>query len=389
MSYGIKDAMESELTVASSDARGKFIYIACPWAPMGGGMYRIAEYLINAQKSDSDQAELRPLDTRGGGAAWTSGFVLIGALWKLLVGRLSGRLAGVHVNMAERLSLVRKGVVVFWCRLLGLPVALHLHAAQLHHFYRALPAPGRWAVRAIFHAATVCVVLGESARRFVVEELGVKADKVRIVINGVPAPVRSRRVPRQGEPCRLLFLGNLMERKGVSDLLHALARPEVMGGPWLAQFAGGGDKAHYDRLAQSLGLAGQVEFIGWADQARAAELLAAADVLILPSYDEGLPLVILEALAYGVAVICTPVGEIPHVLSDGVDARFVQPGDRAGLAAAVNDLVLDASMRRRMEEAGPRLYRQMFSIDVFFRAVADVHREFFGCHAEVRDERHA
>ena len=112
-------------------------------------------------------------------------------------------------------------------------------------------------------------------------------------------------------------------------------------------------------------------------------------MLILPSYDEGLPLVILEALAYGVAVICTPVGEIPHVLSDGVDARFVQPGDRAGLAAAVNDLVLDASMRRRMEEAGPRLYRQMFSIDVFFRAVADVHREFFGCHAETRDERHA
>lgn len=184
--------MTNETRAGQGEGAGRFIYIACPWAPMGGGMFKIAEYLINAQQGDGRGAELRPLDTRGGGAAWTSAFVLMGALLRLLLGRLGGRLAGVHVNMAERLSLVRKGMVVFWCRLLGLPVALHLHAAQLHHFYRALPSPARWLVRAIFHGATVCIVLGDNARRFVIDELGVAPDKVRIVINGVPAPAPTR-----------------------------------------------------------------------------------------------------------------------------------------------------------------------------------------------------
>ena len=64
--------------------------------------------------------------------------------------------------------------------------------------------------------------------------------------------------------------------------------------------------------------------------------MAAADVLVLPSYDEGLPLVILEALAIAVAVVCTPVGEIPTALSNGVNAHFVKPGDVAGIAAGLH-----------------------------------------------------
>lgn len=381
--------MRSDSTTARAGGARKFIYIACPWAPMGGGMFRIAEYLINAQGRSAGATELRPLDTRGGGAAWMSGFVLIGALVKILLGRMSGRLAGVHVNMAERLSLVRKGLLVFWCRLLGMPVALHLHAAQLHHFYRKLPKPAKALVRAIFHQASVCIVLGLSAKRFLVEELGVDQSKVRIVINGVPAPARARRELQPAAPVRVLFLGNLMERKGVSDLLVALADPRLSNCAWVAQFAGGGDKAHYEALSGSLGLAGRVEFVGWADQARAADLLAAADLLVLPSYDEGLPLVILEALAYGIAVVCTPVGEIPHVLRDRVDAYFVTPGDRDEIASTLLALIEQPELLRRLEKAGPELYRQCFSIGVFFRAIGAVHQEYFGCQAVLVEERRA
>jgi len=97
-------------------------------------MFKVADYMIQSQSpgsvAEAERAHLIPLDTRGGGAAAMSALVLTKALVRILAGRASGRLAGVHVNMAERLSMYRKCVVVLAARALGVPVVLHLHAAQ-------------------------------------------------------------------------------------------------------------------------------------------------------------------------------------------------------------------------------------------------------------------
>jgi glycosyltransferase involved in cell wall biosynthesis len=106
--------------------------------------------------------------------------------------------------------------------------------------------------------------------------------------------------------------------------------------------------------------------------------MAEADVLVLPSYDEGLPLVILEALAHGVAVVCTPVGEIPAVLSDGVNARFVEPGDVPGIAAALQKLLSEPKLLEDLGRNGHTLYERQFSLARFFASVARVHRRHFG-----------
>ena len=179
-------------------------------------------------------------------------WVLLTALAKLVRGRLEGRLAGVHVNMAERLSLLRKSVIVVMCRALGVPVVLHLHAAQLHHFYRALPAPLRALTRWVFSLPASVVVLGTAARRFVTEELHVPAHRVEIVINGVPAPVERRRQSGPDSTQRVLFLGNLSERKGISDLLQALARPGFAASRLQVILAGGGDVPAYRAKARAL-----------------------------------------------------------------------------------------------------------------------------------------
>lgn len=372
----------------------RFIYLACPWTPKGGGMYKVADYLIQAQAAQSPEASpsgagtqgeapsnaatLRPLDTRGDGHALSSLGVLVKALGLLLRGRVNGQLAGVHVNMAERLSLLRKGTVVMTCRALGLPVVLHLHAAQLHHFYRRLPAPLRGLTRWIFSLATSVVVLGTASKRFVTEELGVAPGRVEILINGVPEPTVARRAA-PGPVLKLLFVGNLSDRKGVPELLQAMALPDVAALPLSLTLAGGGDVAGYQAQAQRLGLpSDRVRFAGWSDQAAVARHMAEADMLVLPSYDEGLPLVILEALANGVAVVCTPVGEIPSVLNDGENALLVPPGNVAALGDALRKLALDSALRERLERNGRALYAQHFSLSRFFAAVARIHRRHFG-----------
>lgn len=360
--------------------RNKYIYVACPWTPKGGGMFKVADYLIQSQgqpKSPED-AVLKSLDTRGGHSAAYSAWVMALAILKLARGRLSGRLAGVHVNMAERLSLFRKGVIIATCRALGIPVVLHLHAAQLHHFYRDLPVPLKALTRWFFALSSHCVVLGHASKAFVTQTLKVPENRVEIVTNGVPPPSIPRRIPRPGEPRRVLFLGNLSERKGVSDLLKALAQPGFSPDKVQVSIAGGGDVEAYTKLADELGVASLVHFVGWADQSTAARLMAESDALILPSYDEGLPLVILEALANGVAVICTPVGEIPTALTDGENACFVAPGDIADIAAGLHRVLEDDAFRATLEANGRAIYLRDFSMQNFFSSISAIHKTHFG-----------
>jgi glycosyltransferase involved in cell wall biosynthesis len=350
-------------------------------------MFKVADYLIQSQGApiSSCDAVLCPLDTRGGLSAAHSLWFMSIALLKLIKGRISGRLAGVHVNMAERLSLFRKGAVIAFCRTLGIPVVVHLHAAQLHHYYSDLPKPLKVLTRWFFSLSSHCVVLGHASEAFVTNELRLPQSRVEIVTNGVPAPSTTRRVACATAPYRVLFLGNLSERKGVSDLLRALAQTGFSSEQVLVSFAGGGDIKAYEALAADLGINNLVRFEGWADQAKASRLMADADALILPSYDEGLPLVILEALANGVAVICTPVGEIPSVLTDGVNACFVSPGDIAGIAAALHKVLDDSAYRKMLEENGKAIYEREFTMKNFFANICAIHRTHFGVCARVAE----
>ncbi len=96
--------------------------------------------------------------------------------------------------------------------------------------------------------------------------------------------------------------------------------------------------------------------------------MVGSDALILPAYDEGLPLVILEALASRTPVICTPVGSIPEVLGDRQTALFVSPGDEAGIATAIQTLLEQPELRRELSEAGAKLYDRLFTMEAFARS---------------------
>lgn len=365
-----------------------FIYIACPWTHVGGGMFKVADYLIQGQAlpAPAAGAELKPLDTRGSRGPLWSVWVSTTALARIVRARRQGQLRGVHVNMAERLSLIRKSLVLITCRLAGVPVILHLHAAQLHHFYRGAPAIVRALTRRMFSLPASIVVLGGGSRQFVVDELRVAPEKVEIVTNGVPRPTAERRADVAGRRRQLLFLGSDWQRKGLFDLLAALARLGAAPERLELVIAGRGPIEDCRRAARALGVERFLRFEGWADQQKASRLMAEADALVLPSYDEGLPLVILEALASGVAVVCSPVGEIPTVLTDGIDACFVTPGDVDDIARGLRQVLADDEFRIRLERQGRERYEQCFSMKHFFARIADIHRRHFGVAALPRGD---
>jgi glycosyltransferase involved in cell wall biosynthesis len=342
-------------------------------------MHRIAEYLLQSERELADAGTLRLLETRGPGKALVSPLYLSRALGAIVLGRITGRLAGVHVNCAERLSLVRKGLVAVTCKLVGVPTVFHVHAAQLPATYASLSRPSRALVRSIFSLPSCCIALGQRSADFLVQEMGVPASRVQIVINGVPEPVVPRAAARDGDTFQLLFVGNLSQRKGVADLLHAMTDPRIKNARLQLTLAGGGDVAGYRSLAMRLGVADRVHFLGWAEKPEVDRWLAAADALVLPSYDEGLPLAILEALAQGVPVICTPVGEIPQFLEHGKTALFASPGDTLAIASAVAELIASPGLAKQLGDAGRALYEERFSLQRFATAVFDVHQRWFAC----------
>ena len=356
--------------------RGSRCFLVAPSGQRGGGMGRVSDYLRQAARANGRMPHYVAVDARGSGHVLWSPLYLLLAMARIALGAIKRDVALVHVNVAERGSIWRKGLLILSANALRLPVVLHLHAAELLEYYAILPKPLQKLVRKIFRSADCCVVLGELWRRFVIEKLGVDAGKVVVQYNGVPRALRSRQAYSSHCQLHILFLGNLMERKGVTDLLEALAHQSLCGMNWRATLAGGGLIELYRRKAESLGLLSRVDFPGWVDQRQAAELLAASDVLVLPSYNEGLPLVILEALTAGVPIVCSPVGAIGEVLEDGKNALFVQPGNSQDLADALSKLGKEPALRERLASEGQALYEREFSLEVFAAGVLAIYRKY-------------
>ena len=192
------------------------------------------------------------------------------------------------------------------------------------------------------------------------------------------------RRPIPGKPCHLLFLGHLSARKGVPDFCEALASPSVRHLRWRATLAGDGPIDEFRNLAKDLGILETLRFPGWLDQHGVSELCANADVLVLPSYAEGLAMSVLEGLSHGLAVITTPVGAHSEVIEPEVSGILVPPGDMAALADALVRVIDDESLRSRLSRGARDRFLEEFDVRRYAARLEQLHADLF---APKRDHR--
>lgn len=322
----------------------------------GGGIGRMVGYMRAAWQARAGSPPIEVVDTRGPARSPLMPFYFGGALARLLGEGIGGR-GLVHVHLAGRGSTLRKVLIVGLARLLRLPIVLHLHDYDYGAFYASLPALLRRPVHGMFAAAGAVVVLGERDRGVVTDLFKVPSDRVFVVPNAAPRPPRPplERAAPEGEAfdgaasVEFLFLGALSRRKGVHDLLQAFAPLASSPVPWRAALAGGGPEEDAFRAqARALGLSDRVAFPGWLPEAEARALLSRADVLVLPSYAEGLAMSVLEAMSFGVCIVCTPVGALGETVEDERSALMVAPGDVEGLTAALHRVLEQPDLRRRL-----------------------------------------
>jgi glycosyltransferase involved in cell wall biosynthesis len=201
-------------------------------------------------------------------------------------------------------------------------------------------------------------------------------DKLRIVHCGIDpgvfAPVARER--REGEPLRILCVGRLVAVKGQAILLDAIAELRARGVDGHLTLVGDGpSRRALERQVATLGLGERVTFAGPVGDDQMPGFYARADVFCLPTFAEGLPIVLMEAMATELPVVTTPVAGIPELVEDRVTGRLVPPSDAGQLADALEELASDPELSRRLGAAGRARVLEEFDIR---DAAAELERAF-------------
>lgn len=347
-----------------------------------GGVARAVDYLATAWREAGVAAPtgapaVERLTLRGPGGLAGSVPIYARALLSFAgaVGR--GEVDLFHLNLTQRGSTWRALPLAALASAARIPFVIHLHSSQYDAFLRSLPGPLRSLVGWLFRRAGRVFVLGAGWAEFVQRDLHVDPVRIEVLPNAVPGPARLP-ARRTAGPTRLLFLGRLGARKGVPDLLDALARPELRALPWAATLAGDGDRAAFEAEARRLGIGERIHFTGWVDGAGVRRCLEEADLLVLPSHAEGLPLAVLEGFAHGLAVVTTPVGAVPEVVLDGENGLLVTPGDVPALAAAIHRLLQAPELRVALGLAGRETWERDHTPARHARRILEVYAELTG-----------
>jgi glycosyltransferase involved in cell wall biosynthesis len=340
----------------------------------GGGMGTVTRLVSEWLQNSGSQASVQVVDPRGDGSTWLFPFYLMVALFQILWARIWNGADILHLQVSERGSFLRKGVILLLGKSLGMKTILHHHGAELITFFQsASPSIQRFTAW-IARLADLNIVLGLHWKSFIVEKMHVSPDKVVVLYNATTDKPRAQAVFNDGSNLpHLLLMANLSKRKGVSEFLQSVARIKNDGQHLKVTISGGGSIAHYKAEAAALGIDDVCRFTGWLDPEAAHGMLLSADALVLPSYDEGLPMVILEALSAGVPVVATPVGSIPDVLKDEVSCLFVTPGSVDELSVALMRVLKDSELRSRLSRNGREIYLENFNLDDYMRKLLQLY----------------
>jgi len=253
-------------------------------------------------------------------------------------------------------SLVEKTVMARVAGWFGCAVLLFPRSGIIMDQFHASFVYRKWIGMALSSADTL-LCQGPAWHRFAVDGLGFKPECAPIIPNWTASDAllaigRSRRTRPSGLPVRLLFLGWLEDHKGVFELLEA-CRELLPSHSFQLTLAGRGDaETRAKEFVEREGLGGVVAFAGWVRGDELLALFSESDVLVLPSWHEGFPNAMIEAMAAGLAVVVSAVGNVPDVVTNGEEALLVPPKDAAALAAALGRVMDDGELRNALAMRG-------------------------------------
>ena len=314
------------------------------------------------------------LATHGSGTIVRKLCIMLGAIGSYVARLALHRPALVHMHVASRASFWRKLIFFALARLARVPVLLHVHGGGFERFYDRSDA---WLtqrlIRWMLTDAALVLALSPRWSSFFARI----APAARIVV--LPNPVAPARAPAAGAiGGRVTFLGRLTRSKGVFELLQAFAVASADHPDARLVLGGEGDRAAVIDCAQRLGIGARVQLLGWVEGEAKDRLLASSSIFVLPSFIEGVPVCVLEAMSHGVPVVVSDVGGLPDIVSHEVEGLLVPPGDAPCLAAALRRLLDEPALARAMGARGRERTRHEFEAPVVCAQLEQMYAQLLG-----------
>lgn len=264
----------------------------------------------------------------------------------------------VHVHMAAQASYTRKSVFIKKAKKAGKKIIIHQHSADFDEFFfKQSDSKKQKQIKSIFEMADAVIVLSEEWAKFFGDNVCDPA-KIMILHNGVIIPKYHK---ENYSDTNVLFLGRLGERKGSYDLLKVI--PEVLEKVPNAHFylGGDGDIEQSQKIINENKLQDHIELLGWVRNEKKEEYLKKCSTFILPSYHEGMPMSVLEAMSYGLATISTNAGGIPQIISQGIDGYRIKAGDLEELKRILIYVLSNEKEKRQLGIAARKVIEKKFN----------------------------
>lgn len=263
----------------------------------------------------------------------------------------------VHVNMASDTSFYRKSVFIWTAKLFRKKLVIHQHGGNFPQFYeKDLGERGRKYVRRVLSKGDAFLVLGTAWKDFFSKIID--GEKIRVLPNAVKIP---RPYQKRYGAHKLLFLGRLCRDKGIGELLSVMSGLRsrfsdvqlYLGGVWEDE----------ELKERALSMKECVTDLGWISGSEKQKILRECDIFVLPSYYEGQPVSVLEAMANECAVAASNVGGIPDMIVEGKTGLLVSPKDEASLEKKLLALLADPGLCRELGENARRRIEGEFSME--------------------------
>lgn len=335
-----------------------------PLPPLIGGMVTVINDLNSSSLAQRVDLELfnTGKTTKEGRSLFEAVITKLKQWWNWCKLLRSGHKTIAHIHTCSGLTFFFDGVLIFIAGLFSVPVVLHIHGGKFDLFLQKLNQSLLKIVHWLLKKCAYVVVLSDSwQEKFnaIFPDL-----EFSVVSNGVPIHKIDREYAKQKtNKVQILFLGNLSKNKGIFDLIAAMEKVE---GAELIIVGGEDEPGISQRIQQALnkqGLDEKIKLVGPKHGDEKKGILQAAEIYVLPSYAEGLPISLLEAMAVGLPVIVTPVGGIPSVINDNQEGVLVPVGNIEQLANAINRLATDSILRMKMGDAARKRCEEHYGIE--------------------------
>lgn len=236
----------------------------------------------------------------------------------------------VHIHGASRISFYRKYLIFLSLKyLLRRKIIYHIHGGEYHLFENESNFIIKKIIHHMVNNSNAIICLSNQWKEFF--ETKFNPQKTVVLNNIIPMPLE-KNIMTDNEIIKFLFLGKIVDGKGVFDLLISVYNHKEYLKQKIKIFIGGdGEIERLQKEIEELNLGEMVEFVGWVSGESKDKLLVNCNIYLLPSYNEGLPISILEAMSYKMPIISTDVGGIATIVKNDLNGILITPGDRDAL----------------------------------------------------------